>query len=761
LMKMVDQILTFSRLSAGKSESSEKKVERLNVADVLASTVSDWEYAGLEKNITISLECPESLELVTERALFESILGNLLENAVKYTNRGRILVKGEVFGDETEGTGLRIVFEDTGIGIDRAIQKDVFGRFYQGFASESRSVEGAGIGLSIVREGVEELGGKVFLLSEKDVGSQFTLTLPLDPDHHPRQTAPDAFYLSENREMKRDEATPREEGRSRGEGVEPERTGGEEKKRVEKTVASILVVDDDRINREVVRSKISEYYDLIFAETGHECLEQINKHNPDLILLDIMMPGMSGYDVIEHLFKDRKKPFLTPIICLSAKTQTSSIRRAMQLGAVDYITKPFKEDELIVRIETHLNIARLRDKALDSTRLKSEFLANMSHEIRTPMNAIIGFSDLALDTGLDGEQRDCVQSISTAAHSLLSLINDILDYSKIEAGKLEMDLHEFDLNELIEKIVTINSWRIQEKGLILEKNVDFIGHYIVSDSTRIQQVLTNLLGNAIKFTSEGRISIDVAVLSMSEEDVSLRFSVADSGIGIPEEKLQLIFDPFCQADGSTTRSFGGTGLGLAISNQLLELLDHTSLEVASEVGKGATFSFELSCELGGAIAPVPQEKQEEEEGRENIGACYRILLAEDNPVNVVLATKLLEKQGHTLVCAENGEAAVEAAFGGAFDFCLMDMQMPVMGGLEATMEIRRREKEEGGGKGRLPIFALTANAMEGDREKCIAAGMDDFITKPFKMRDINAAFSRHLAAGVRGRTGPPVATVRT
>ena len=382
-----------------------------------------------------------------------------------------------------------------------------------------------------------------------------------------------------------------------------------------------------------------------------------------------------------------------------------------------------------------------------ANKAKSEFLANMSHEIRTPMNGVIGMTELALDTALDSTQRGYLNTVKSSAHALLVILNDILDFSKIEAGKLEIEDIAFNPRQTIGDALKAVEVRAGKKGLNLRGiwPQDLPTH-VMGDPGRIRQVLTNLCDNAIKFTEQGGITVAVSLKVVDADTFEMEVAVTDTGVGIPASKQQLIFAAFSQADTSTTRRFGGTGLGLTISTRLVELMGGR-IWVESVEGVGSTFYF--TSRLGRAA------EQAITEPAPVVAATavrpLRVLLVEDHAINQLLATSLLKKWGHAVTLAKDGQEAVNLFPTDKWDVVLMDMQMPVMGGLEATKIIRAHEPA---GR-KTPIIAVTANAMEADREACLGAGMDDFLSKPISAPALQAMLAKHCPHKATGLTPAP------
>jgi len=536
----------------------------------------------------------------------------------------------------------------------------------------------------------------------------------------------------------------------------------------------IVAVDDNPENLNALKNTLKDLYMIYPTPSAAEMFELLEHIRPELILLDVEMPVMNGYEAAKKLKSDEKLCDI-PIIFLTSMNDAESEIKGLSIGAVDYIRKPFVTPLLLQRLQTHLSIieqqmeikhlldlkteeVKMREaaelEAENASRAKGDFLSHMSHEIRSPLNAVIGMINIANEEKTLEGVKVYLEKAGNAARHVLGVINDILDMSKIEANKLELSFGEFDFVKMMTNVVDVTSIRAQEKHqkIVVNMKPD-IPQFVISDELRLAQVITNLMTNAIKFTPDnGNVTLNAEKLEENGDEVTLKIEVVDSGIGISPEQQAKLFTAYNQADRTIAKQFGGTGLGLAISKRIIELMQG-KIWIESELGKGAAFIFTLKMKKGthisdnvvaantaGTAAPAPAP---------GIKATdlhlqgYTILAAEDMEFNREVLSKYLEKTGVTIDYAENGKEAVEKFKVNYEKYCmiLMDINMPEMDGDEATKIIRaldiKKAKE-------IPIVAMTADVFKEDVEKCLSVGMNDHMSKPIVPKIIYAKLKQHL-----------------
>ncbi len=876
LLKLVNSLLDFARIEAGRAQAQYQPTDLAAYTSELASTFrSAFERGGLR----LTVHCPPLPEpIYVDRDMWEKIVLNLLSNAFKHTFTGGVTVDLSW----QDGNALLQV-RDTGVGISADELPRVFERFHRVKNTQSRTHEGTGIGLSLVQELVQLHAGQIDVQSEPGLGSCFSITLRGGRGHLPEAgvgqdsaaltahaAAPSSMVSSHVQEAMQWAAS------SAAQAAPSVTPASEEKPR-------ILWADDNPDMRDYVVRLLGPNYAVTAVADGAEALQQALTSPPDLVLSDVMMPKLDGFGLVRALRADQRTRHL-PIILLSARAGEESSFEGLDAGADDYLMKPFSARELLARVRSNLKLSQSRkeyeQRLAESNRQLSEalaakdrFLATMSHEIRTPLNAVIGMSGLLFDTQLTEEQREFASTIRSSGDHLLTVINDILDYSRLESGKFPIENIPFSSAGIVEEAIEIVAGIAREKNLELTYELSpELPNIVLGDPGRLRQVLLNLLSNALKFTTEGEIVVSVTSRSKPDQAIELEFCVRDTGIGLTAEQCGRLFQPFSQAEYSTTRRYGGSGLGLAISRRLVELMGGEAW-VESVPGKGSQFSFRVQCAcmepasyrasqaeqlstlaglrvwivddndtnrrilrrqveswemkardtafpsealqwakngdpcdlaildfqmpdmdgtqlaaelsrmrghalqvlLLSSVGKLPNGPYEQltkparhsvllstlvklvdartrtmsavAHAPQPIGAVVspnappnslRILVAEDNPVNVKLITLLLGRLGYRPDVAGNGLEVLEALRRQPYDLILMDVRMPEMDGIEATRAIMTRWPE-----GRRPrIVAFTAGVMMEERQACFDAGVHDVLSKPIVRAELIEVLSQ-------------------
>lgn len=525
----------------------------------------------------------------------------------------------------------------------------------------------------------------------------------------------------------------------------------------------ILIVDDNKNNLVTLNALLQDNLDVdvIECQSGLIALDVLIQDRIDLCILDVQMPDIDGFELVK-LIRGRKKTSHIPIILLTAAYLSDKYRqKGFEIGAEDYITKPIDDKLLINRLKSYIRpiqkerafshdleikvqertlelqkeieerkkiqneLIKAKEKAEQQARDKSMFLSTMSHEIRTPMNGVLAILKLLLEDNPKGEHLESLRIMKFSADNMMSIINDILDFNKMEANKVTLETIQFSLNQLISSIKFSMNVKAMEKNIEVSSNIDHhVPDLIKGDPVRLGQVLNNLVSNAVKFTHQGGVNIKIDYISEDTDSYKIKFSISDTGIGITEDKIEDLFLPFTQASSDTARKYGGTGLGLSISKNIIELMN-SKIEVKSKLGSGTTFSFEVKLEK----IKTSSIKNEESQFMFSSLNGMRVLLAEDNKVNQLVANKFLRKWDVDVDFADDGVIALEKVKINKYDLILMDLQMPEMDGYTATKEIRLLDSDY---YKNIPIIALTASTLEEVEEEVKNYGMNGALSKPIE-----------------------------
>ncbi|HEY4069422.1 MAG TPA: response regulator [Burkholderiaceae bacterium] len=755
LMKLVNSLLDFSRLEAGRARAEVQPTDIAAYTSELASTFrSATERAGLALTIDAA---PQREPVLLDRGMWETIVLNLLSNAFKFTFAGEIRV---TIREASDARHVELIVADSGTGIPANALPRLFERFFRIEGATGRSFEGSGIGLSLVREQVRLHGGDVRVASSVGRGTSFTVSLPFGSAHlppdwraaataHVASTARAEAYVAEAlRWLPADAASPQP-----GRDAVPRRHAGR-----------VVLADDNADMREYVRRLLAdEGFEVEAVADGEQALAAVQRELPDVVLSDVMMPKLDGFALLAAL-RANEHTRGVPIVLLSARAGEEARIEGRAAGADDYLVKPFGARELISVVQGRIEMSRLRGqmeaarqaalvaeadivlrRAQATSLAKSEFLANISHEIRTPMNAILGLTHLLKRAAPTLQQAERLDNIDAAARHLLAIINDVLDLSKIDSGRVELESTNFALGAVLDQAHSFIAEQVAQKGIEFKIDYSGVPEWLHGDPMRLRQALLNYIGNAMKFTDRGFIHVRARTVSEDARGLMVRFEVQDSGIGIDPEVLPQLFEDFKQADASIARNHGGTGLGLALTRRLARLMGGDA-GATSTAGQGSLFWF--TAHLGLGCEPEADGQQTATDAELELirrtPSGGRLLLVEDVAVNRQVAVELLGAVGLQVDMAESGAQAVQMTAQHAYELILMDVQMPGMSGLEATRIIRARADGAN-----VPIIAMTANAFAQDRDACLDAGMNDHIAKPVDPELLYTKLLRWLPAADR------------
>jgi signal transduction histidine kinase len=783
LLKLVNSLLDFSRIEAKRMQAW---YEPTDLAKLTSELTSMFSSAFAKANLIFKLDIqPLSEPVYVDKDMWGKIVFNLLSNALKYTLQGQVLISLKQNQKSAE-----LTVQDTGVGIPKKAISHIFERFYRVDNAQGRSHEGTGIGLALTQSLVKLHGGDIQVNSQENKGSTFSILIPLGIAHLPH----DRLNTQQQPSTLTTHAVPfLEESLSWLDSTIPQT--GAISPPTERTSARILVIDDNADMRQYLQQLLSPFWTIIFADNGETALTLLSKQTIDVIVSDVMMPKIDGFQLLSILRKDANLQTI-PVILLSARAGEEARIEGLQAGATDYLVKPFAPKELVAKIKKQLELAHRRivvekqfilqtelEKAQFQKKLQEEFIDTICHEIRNPLNGMYGCVDelncaitqielllkqpdktLSLaETNIIAQQLKNLKETHTTLNACIEqqkiIVDDVLDLSKLESNSTKLQIEPFNPKQAILTAIQMFQVQIQQKQLNIQYDL-CDNFYIDSDKGRFTQIIINLLSNAIKFTAQGNINISLTQQIIESDKTQVEVHVKDTGLGMSEDELKQLFQPFSQANTKIASQFGGSGLGLMISKKLINLMNG-DIHVKSKKNQGSDFYFTITAPPAlQSVLITEQKTQASLLPTTSIATpSQHILIVEDNIINQKVLKRFLEQAGHTYEIASDGLQALNKHQTNGFDIIFMDIEMPVMNGLEATQQIRLYEQQHQ--LAHIYIIGLSGNARSEQIATALEAGMDAYMSKPLYkdtlLKHIDQAISaKHSLQKILSSSPPPL-----